>query len=176
MNRFSIAGAAFGLALVVSVPSFAQAPAPAPAVAPSAPLTPTHIQLARDLIQITGLSGSFDAIYPEFRKETQQLVSSTRPEMLKDSNEVVAALKPEADKKRDEIMTSAAVIFAQKMPEADIKEIVSFFRSPVGQRYNLTRNQALDEIFGVLQPWSVQTSNFLFDRFAEEMRKRGHKL
>ncbi len=62
------------------------------------------------------------------------------------------------------------------MSEADLKEVAAFFRSTVGQRYNAMRPGAIDEIFALLQPWSVQTSNFLFDRFSEEMRKRGHKL
>ena len=53
---------------------------------------------------------------------------------------------------------------------------VAFFKSPVGQRYSNLRGQAMQDLFPLLQSWSVQTSNYLFDRFSQEMRKRGHAL
>lgn len=178
MNRLSLLSAAFGLAFALSGQALAQAPAaaPAPAAPAAATLAPSHVEAAREVVQLTGLTATFDSIFLQFRAQTQQLVGSTRPEMIKDSEAVIAALKPESDKKRDEMATSAAVIFASKMSEADLKEIAGFFKSPVGQRYTLLRNQALEEIYVILEPWSTQTSNLLFDRFSEEMRKRGHKL
>jgi hypothetical protein len=176
MNRLSLASAAFGLAVALSGPIRAPVPAPAPAPAAAPTLAPSHVEAAREVVELTGLSATIDSIFPQFRAQTQQLVGATRPEMIKDSEAVIAFLKPESDKKRDEMATSAAVIFAQKMSEADLKEVAGFFKSPVGQRYSLLRNQALDEIYAILEPWSRQTSNMLFDRFSEEMRKRGHKL
>ena len=62
------------------------------------------------------------------------------------------------------------------MSEADLKDIAAFFKSPVGQRYNALRREAMDDLLTVLQPWVVQTSQYLFDRFSQEMRKRGHQL
>ncbi len=180
MIRHHLAGAAVGLALVLAVPALAQAPAatPAPALAPApaSTMTPAHLQAARDVVVTSGISQSFESIYGEFRERVRQIVGTTRPELQKDLNEVLDSLKPEADAKRDEITTVAAEIFARKMTEADLKEVAAFFKSPVGQRYNAFRPQAIDEIFTALQPWSLETSNFLFDRFSQEMRKRGHQL
>jgi hypothetical protein len=176
MIRHHLAGAAVGLALVFAAPALAQAPAATPAPAPTSAVTPAHLEAARDVVITSGISQSFESIYGEFRERVRQIVGTTRPEIQKDLNEVLDSLKPEADKKRDEITTVAAEIFARKMTEADLKEVAAFFKSPVGQRYNAFRPQAIDEIFTALQPWSLQTSNFLFDRFSQEMRKRGHQL
>lgn len=177
MIRHHLAGVAVGLALVFAAPAQAQAPAtPAPAAPASAALTPSHLQAARDVVTASGIAQSFDSIYTEFRERVRQIVGTTRPEIQKDLNEVLDGLKAEADKKREEITGTAAEIFAKKMTEADLKEVAAFFKSPVGQRYNAFRPQAIEEIFVVLQPWSLQTSNFLFDRFSQEMRKRGHQL
>ncbi|CAN7664996.1 DUF2059 domain-containing protein [Bosea sp. LjRoot9] len=170
MIRHSLASAALGLALILSAPAFAQTAAPAPAI------TPSHLQLAREAAELTGISSSLESIYTEFSERTKQLVGTTRPEMKKDMDLVIEALKPEADAKRAEIMVTASEIFARKINEADLKEVVAFFKSPVGQRYNAARTKAIDEIYVVLEPWSINTSNFLFDRFTQEMRKRGHQM
>ena len=165
MIRRSLVRAAFGLALVCAAPAFAQAPA----------LTPGHLQAAREVMDLTGVTQTIANIYSEFEASAQQLVA-TRPEMRKDMDAVVAELKPEADKRADEMAKTAAAIFASKMTEADLKDIAGFFRSPVGQRYSSLRQQAMEDIFKEMQPWSVQTSQYLFDRFSQEMRKRGHTL
>jgi hypothetical protein len=168
MIRHPLASAALGLALILSAPAFAQTAAPA--------ITPSHLQLAREAAELTGISASLESIYTEFSTRTKQLVGTTRPEMKKDMDAVIEALKPEADAKRTEIMVTASEIFARKINEADLKEVVAFFKSPVGQRYNTARTSAIDEIYVALEPWSINTSNFLFDRFTQEMRKRGHQM
>lgn len=170
MIRRHLASAALGLSLVLSAPAMAQAPAPV--AAPTA----AHVQVALEVVQLTGLAQSFDAAYTEFRERTLQLVGVTRPELSKDMNEVIVALKPEADRKRDEMTLTAADIYARKLTETELKDIAAFFKSPVGQRYNTARGAANDEIYTVLQTWSLQTSDFMFDRFTEEMRKRGHQM
>lgn len=166
MIRHHLAGVALGLALGFSSVAFAQAPA----------LTPGHLQAAREVVDLTGVTGSLNSIYAEFKDRTRQIVGITRPEMAKDMNEVIDSLKPEADKKHDEINTAAVEIFARRMTEADLKEVATFFKSPVGQRYNAARPQALEELYNKVETWSVETSNFLFDRFTQEMRKRGHQM
>lgn len=166
MIRHHLAGAALSLALLCGAPAFAQAPA----------LSPGHLQAAREVVELTGVSHNIDNIFTEFTENTKQLVATTRPELAKDMTEVLAVLKPEADKRSEEITKTAVEVFARKMSEADLKEVAVFFKSPVGQRYTTLRPQAMQDLYSVLQPWSVQTSNYLFDRFAQEMRKRGHQL
>lgn len=162
--RHSLAGAFLSLALLCG-PAFAQ---PAP--------TPEHIKAARDVVVSSGLSQSFDTIYGEFVAGVRQSVGTTRPELKKDMEEVLTSLKSESEAKRDEMVDTSARVFASKMTEPDLKEVAAFFNSPVGQRYNSFRPQVIDEIFTLLQPWSVATSNLLYDRFSAEMRKRGHNL
>lgn len=178
MIRYHLAGAAVSLALVVGMPVQAQVPTPPATATPAPPadIPQSHLLAARDVLVVTGVAESFESIYNEFRVRVREMVVSTRPELRKDTDEVIAALKAEADRKREEIIASSAFLFAKHMSEADLKEVAAFFKSPIGQRYSAARPKALDEIFGLLQAWSVNTSNFLFDRFSEEMRKRGHQI
>lgn len=165
MVRHSLASAFLGLALLCAAPAFAQAPS----------LTPSHLQAAREVMDLTGVTQNITNIYKEFEDSAQQLVA-TRPEMKKDADAVAAELKPEAEKRIDEMARTSAAVFASKMTEDDLKAVIAFFKSPVGQRYTSLRGEAMKDIFPLLQAWSVQTSNYLFDRFSQEMRKRGHTL
>lgn len=165
MIRRSLASAVLGLSLLCAAPAFAQAPA----------IAPTHLQAAREIMDITGVTSSIEGIYRQFEENTQQLLT-TRPEAVKDAKAVIEELRPEAQKRSDEMIRNAAEIFAKKLTEADLKEAATFFKSPVGQRYLKLRSDAMNEVFDLMQPWSVQTSNYLFDRFSQEMRKRGHQL
>jgi len=165
MIRRSLARAAVALALVCAAPAFAQAPA----------LAPSHIQVAREVLELSGVTQSITGIYTEFERNVQAMLA-TRPEVKKDADAVIAALKPEADKRADEMTKIAAEVFARKMTEVDLKEVATFFKSPVGQRYNTLRREAMDDILNVLAPWTAQTSQYLFDRFSQEMSKRGHTL
>jgi hypothetical protein len=171
MIRYQLAGAAVSLALLIGVPAHAQTAQPAQPDIPQ-----SYLEAGRDVVILSGLAESFEAIYLEFRERVSQTVGTTRPEVRKDMEEVIELLRPEAEKKRQEIIASSAYIFAKRMSEADLKEVAAFFKSPVGQRYNAMRPRAIDEIYALLQPWSIQTSNLLFDRFSEEMRKRGHQI
>lgn len=173
MIRHHLAGAAVSLALLLAMPAQAQTAAP-----PAAPadIPQSYLEAGRDVVVLSGLADTFETIYLEFRERVTQTVGTTRPEVRKDMEQVIELLRPEAEKKRQEIIASSAYIFARRMSEADLREVAAFFKSPVGQRYNAMRPRAIDEIYALLQPWSMQTSNFLFDRFSEEMRKRGHQL
>jgi len=165
MIRHSLASALLGLALICAAPAFAQAPA----------LAPSHLQAARDVMTLTGVTQNIDNIYREFEESAKQLIA-TRPEAKKDMEAIVAELKPEADRRAEEMTKTAAAIFASKMTEADLKAVSAFFTSDVGKRYVSLRSEAMQALFKELEPWSVQTSNYLFDRFSQEMRKRGHTL
>ena len=165
MIRRSFASAAIAL-MLAAVPAAAQAPA----------ISPSHLQAAREVMDLSGVTQNFDAAFIEFRNNTRQLVTQTRPDLIKDTEAVLEAIKPEADRRRDDFAASAAEAFARRMNEADLKEVAAFFRSPVGQRYTAFRTQAIEDIFQLMTPWSLRMSNLLFDRFSEEMRKRGHKL
>lgn len=164
MIRLSLAGAILSLALFAAPVSAQQGPGP------------EHLKAAREVVISSGLAQSFEAIYTEFVAGVRQSVGTTRPELKKDMDEVLATLKGDADAKRNEIIDTSARAFAGKMTEADLKEVAAFFNSPVGQRYNSFRPEVIDEIFTLLQPWSVATSNLLYDRFYAEMRKRGHQI
>ena len=156
----------------------AQAPAPAPA-APAAPaepeISPSHLALAREVMLNSGISRSFDSIIPAFAEQIKRN-AITRPELTKDLDEVLKSLEPEAEMQKQRMVDIAAKIYAKRLSEAELKDVVAFFRSPSGKRYVETQPQVLDDLVGAMQDWSQEVSEYMMVRVRVEMGKRGHQL
>lgn len=183
----SSAGLLAALLLAVS-PASAQSPksapqkSPTPAAAPAAPaspaepaIAPSHLALAREVMLNSGISRSFDSIIPAFSEQIKRN-SVTRPELTKDLEEVLNSLEPETTMQKQRMIDIAAKIYAKRLNEAELKEIVAFFRSPAGKRYVETQPQVLDDLVGAMQDWTQEVSEYMMVRVRVEMGKRGHQL
>jgi uncharacterized protein len=173
MLRLRFPGAALLLTLAAANPLMAQTAAPA-AAQPA--FGEGHIKAARDLVLSSGIAASFQGLYPEFRERMRQSMNDRSAELKKDLEGALDSLKAEADKRVDDMVTSAARAFAKELSEADLKEVANFFNSPVGKRYTGTRATVIDNIYSLLQPWSVLTSESLFNSLRAEMKKKGHDI
>lgn len=167
------------LAAALPGPASAQAQKPAakPAAAQSAPSAPSanHLALAREVMLSSGIARSFDSIIPSFADQIRQQ-AVTRPELAKDLNEVLAALQPEMELQKQRMVDTAARIYADKLTEAELKDIAAFFRSPAGKRYVESQPAVLDEMVQAMQGWTQEVSEYVMVRVRAELGKRGHQL
>lgn len=177
MNRF----ATTCLALVLSAaPALAQqavpatpAPAAPPAAAPApVQLTAGHLAAAKDVIQLSGLSRSFEFVVPQFMDQLRQTFATTRPEIMTELTTTLAQLRPEFEAQKNDLLTAASRIFASRMTEAELKEVATFFRSPAGQRYVAAQPQVMDDLFQEMQSWSRRLSDLMMTRTRAEMKKK----
>lgn len=153
----------------------AQQPAPTQQPAPAESLTQTHIDIARDVVVLSGMGRTFDGLLPTFADQVRQTFI-TRPEIFNDLNTVLDALKPELEERKNDILNSAARILAARLNEETLGQIRDFFRSTAGQQYVATQPLVLDDLFAAMNTWVGDVSSFLIARVREEMRKKGHEI
>lgn len=166
-TRLVAISAALGL---LTAAAAAQAPAPTPP-APTA----SHLALAREVALSSGLTRTFDAIIPQFGERIRQSAVS-RPEVTKDLNDVLEKLKPELELQKQQMINNTARVFANRLTEAELKEISTFFRSPAGQRYVQTQPVVLDDLVKEISTWTDTVAEYVMVRVRAEMGKRGHML
>jgi hypothetical protein len=179
--------AALGLALV-ALPhaAFAQPSKSAPAKpaaqtnTPAAntagsTFSPSHLALAREVMLSSGIARSFDSVLPAFADQIRKQ-AVTRPELAKDLDEVLVSLQPEMELQKQRMIDIAARTYASKFSEAELKEIVTFFRSPAGKHYVEAQPQLLDEMVQEMQDWTTEVSEYVMVRVRAEMGKRGHQM
>lgn len=149
--------------------------APPPAASPDPEVTPSHLALAREVMLSSGIARSFDSIIPTMAEQIRKN-AVTRPDLAKDLDEVLKSLDPEMALQKQRLIDTAARIYAKRLTEAELKDIVAFFRSPAGKRYVETQPQMLDEMVGAMQDWTQEVSEYVMVRTRAEMGKRGHQL
>ncbi|KLK92675.1 hypothetical protein AA309_13425 [Microvirga vignae] len=135
----------------------------------------THLAAARDVAVSSGLTGAFDAMTDPLLKQLQQM-NVTRPEIRQDLDQVVALIRPEVEQKKQEMIDATAKILAARMNEAELKEVTTFYKSAVGQKWVQIQPGVLDAIVRDMSIWTQRTSEFIMSRAREEMGKRGHAL
>ncbi|ACB80417.1 conserved hypothetical protein [Methylorubrum populi BJ001] len=148
---------------------------PPPAPAPEPDVSPSHLALAREVMLSSGIARSFDSIIPTMAEQIRKN-AVTRPDLAKDLDEVLKELDPEMELQKQRLITIAARIYAKRLNEAELKDIVAFFRSPAGKRYVETQPQILDDMVGAMQDWTQEVSEYIMVRTRAEMGKRGHQL
>lgn len=148
---------------------------PPPAPAPEPEISSSHLALAREVMMSSGIARSFDSIIPTMAEQIRKN-AVTRPDLAKDLDEVLKGLDPEMELQKQRLINVAARIYAKRLSEAELKDIVTFFRSPAGKRYVETQPQILDDMVGAMQDWTQEVSEYIMVRTRAEMGKRGHQL
>jgi hypothetical protein len=158
-------------AALAQTPPRPAAPAAAPAAQPSA----SHLAVAREIVTVTGMARSFDPMIPALVDQMKQAMV-TRPEVTKDLDEVLNGLRPELEQQRQLMLNTAARIYANSMTEAELKDVLAFFKSQTGVRYVATQPTVLDELVREMQNWSQTVAEYMMVRVRAEMGKRGHAI
>lgn len=170
MNRFFLRLVAACLAAVLLVPAaVAQQRTAVP------PVTEGHLVLAREVVNITGVSALFDAFLPQFGAQIRQNMV-TRPELTKDLDQVLDKLNPELEQQKQVMVDLSARYFANRFTEAELKELITFFKTPLGQKYLDNAPRILDALAVETQRWTSVVAQNLMTRVREEMGKRGHQM
>jgi uncharacterized protein len=158
-------------------PTTEQPATPQPAPQPATPQFPaSHMAAAREVVQLSGMSDSLEALIPQVLNRTHLSIARQRPELAKQleetSNTVLLQLVPQ----REEMLNIAASAFAREMPEADLVAIATFFKSPPGKAYVDKQQKLVRDVLLSMQPWTDQLNRTVFDMFREEMKKKGVTL
>jgi uncharacterized protein len=134
------------------------------------------VAAARELISVKGGGGMFEPVIPGVVESTKNSLLPTNPNLAKDLNEVSLQLRKEYESKKAELVYEVAIVYAKHFTEQELKDLVTFYRSPLGQKMLKEEPVALDESLKRAQDWSVDFSEAVMGRFRAEMKKRGHQL
>ena len=143
---------------------------------PAAPaLAEGHVALGREIATLTGVTSIFDTFMPQFGQQIRKSFI-TRPEVTKDLDQVLEALKPELEKQKQGMIDLTARYYATAFSEPELKDLLAFFKGPVGRKYLQNTPRILDAISVETQRWTANVAESLMTRVRAEMGKRGHQL
>ncbi|HVY01115.1 MAG TPA: DUF2059 domain-containing protein [Pseudorhodoplanes sp.] len=136
----------------------------------------TSVALAKELILLKGGNSMLDPIIPGVIESAKNVLLQTSPMLAKQLNEVAANLRKEMDPKRDELVTLMARNYASKFTEAELKDLLAFYKSPLGKKMITDEPQVIDQSMARVQSWSNSFSEQMLVRLRADMKKRGYDM
>ena len=150
----------------IATAAYAQGPAPTAGAGAA----------ARELIVVKGGAAMFEPVIPGVIETAKNSLVPTNPNLTKELNEVAAQLRKDYDSKKAELVYEVALIYASHFTEQELKELVTFYKSPLGQKMLREEPVALEQSMKKAQDWSTDFSDAVLARIRSEMAKKGHKL
>jgi hypothetical protein len=162
----SAAGLALGLVLA-GVPAKAQT---------QAQPSPTAIAAAKEILTMKHANAMYAAAVPNIVEQTKEQLVTNNLNYQKDLNEVAPIVAKNLAGREQEIGDGMAKVFATEFTEQELKDLVTFYKSPLGQKLLSTEPKAIQESMAYMEQWAQQFAQVVNGEFRAEMRKRGKQI
>jgi len=163
----SAAGFVLGLALAAA-PTNAQTPAPAP--------TAGAIAAAKELLAMKKANLMYANAVPGVVERTKTELMQTNINYQKDLNEVAVIVAQKLANRTNEIGDGMAKVYASQFTEQELKDLVAFYKSPLGQKLLTAEPAAIQNSMAYLNEWAQNFAEVVNGEFRAEMRKRGKQI
>jgi hypothetical protein len=165
---------AVGFGLALSVVS-AQAQAPKAAASPPPPPA-SAVAAATELLAIKKASTVYQNIVPTVIQRTKDAILQNNLNYQKDLDEVSMKLAGELANRRDDIAKAMALIYATNFTEQELKDLITFYKSPLGQKFLEQEPKSITGSLAFMNDWAGVFSNEVAAKFRAEMRARGKEI
>ncbi|WP_426434451.1 DUF2059 domain-containing protein [Bradyrhizobium genosp. P] len=176
MKRFSgllsAATLAVGLALVTA-PAMAQQQPAAPTVKPS---SPAAIASAKEILAMKNVAVMYAGAVPGIIEKTKTGLLQQYLNYQKDLDEVAIIVAKTYAGREKEIGEGMAQIYASEFTEQELKDLVAFYKSPLGQKLLVAEPKAINGSLTYMQQWAQQFGVLVNSQFKAEMKKRGKDI
>jgi hypothetical protein len=163
-----------------AAPLHAQQPAakqPAPAAAPALKqASPAALAAAKEILAMKNASQMYAAAVPNIVDQTKVALIQSNLNYQKDLNEVAIIVAKNLAGKEQEIGEGMAKIYANEFTEQELKDLVTFYKSPLGQKLLATEPRAIQFSMSYMNQWAQVFAQSVNEQFRAEMKKRGKDI
>jgi len=164
------------LSRVLSAAGLLLALAAMPAGAQDKPASPAAIASAKEILAMKNASGMYAAAVPNLVEQTKEQLIQSNLNYQKDLNEVSVIIAQKLAGRESEIGEGMAKIYAGEFTEQELKDLVVFYKSPLGQKLLATEPKAIQMSVTFMNQWAQQFAQIVNGEFRAEMRKRGKQI
>ena len=179
MTKFSTFLSAAGLALGLALtgPAVAQQPkapaAPAPALKEA---SPAAIAAAKEILTMKNASAMYANAVPNLVQQTKNVLLQSNLNYQKDLNEVAEIVAKNLAGREKEIGDGMAQVYANEFTEQELKDLVTFYKSTLGQKLLSNEPRAIQFSMSYMNQWAQNFAEQVNAAFRAEMRKRGKQI
>jgi uncharacterized protein len=163
-------GVALGLVLS-GVPASSQQQAPALKEG-----TPAAIAAAKEILTMKNAGAMYASAVPNIVEQTKNTLLQSNLNYQKDLNEVAVIVAKNLAGREKEIGDGMAKIYANEFTEQELKDLVTFYKSPLGQKLLATEPRAIQFSMSYMNQWAQVFAETVNGQFRAEMKKRGKEI
>jgi hypothetical protein len=138
--------------------------------------TPAAIQTAKEIVNVTGAMALFNPLIPGVVEQAKNLFLQQDPGLAKDLNEITAKMRADLAPRFGELTSEVAKLYANHFTEAELKELLAFYKTPVGTKLITEQPKVGEEGLKFAQTWANNLSEEIIVKMRDELKKRGHAL
>lgn len=163
--KSAVRPAAIAVALVVLSP-----------VAHAQQTSAAAVQTAKEIVKVTGATALFTPLIPGVIEQAKNLFLQQNPALSKDLNEIAAQLRSDLTPRFVELNSEVAKLYATHFTEAELKDLLAFYKTPVGMKLITEQPKVGEEGLKFAQDWANRLSDQVISKMRDELKKRGHAL
>lgn len=138
--------------------------------------TPAAVKLAQEILELKNAAALFRPMVPGVIDRVKLMLAQTNPTLRKDLDAVAANLNKVYAPRTAEMLSEFANAYASTFSEAELKDLVTFYRSPTGKKSITVEPQLFEAALAGLRTWQDEFGEEVILSFRAEMKKRGHDL
>jgi hypothetical protein len=138
--------------------------------------SPAALLTANEIVATTGSMALFAPLIAGVVEQAKLLYLQQDPGLGKDLNDIAAEIRKQLAPRMSEISGHIAQLYAQRFSEPELKELLVFYKSPVGKKLIAQQPLIADASLKFAQDWANKLSDEVVPKMREELKKRGHVL
>ena len=138
--------------------------------------TPAAVSMAKEILEAKGSLTMFEPIVPGVIESAKNVFLQQSPNLQKDLNETAATLRTQLASRSAELKEEIAKIYAAQFTEAELKDALTFFKSPLGKKIVAEEPRFVEASLTRAQDWANRLSEDVMGKIRAEMKKKGHNL
>ncbi|MBV9956060.1 MAG: DUF2059 domain-containing protein [Pseudolabrys sp.] len=134
------------------------------------------IETAREILALKGGIDMFATLIPSVIEQNKGILVQQNPMLQKDANEVAEQLRTSYASRNAEVIREVATLYASHFTEEELKQLLVFYKSPLGKKVVTEEPKAAEQSMGFAQTWAVKFSDEVLTKLRDELKKKGHQL
>lgn len=138
--------------------------------------SPAAIAAAKEILALKGASNMYETAVPSLVQRTKETLLQANLNYQKDLNEVAAKVAKDLAGREKEIGEQMAKLYASDFTEQELKDLVAFFRSPIGKKMLDQEPKTISASMTYINEWAQAFAAEINGKFRAEMRARGKEI
>jgi hypothetical protein len=134
------------------------------------------VQTAKEIVSVTGATALFNPLIAGVVEQAKNLFLQQNPGLGKDLNEIATKMRADLAPRFSELTDEVAKLYAAHFSEAELKQVLAFYKSPIGMKLIAEQPKVGEESLKFAQDWANKLSDQVIANMRDELKKRGHAL